>query len=79
MFNVQLCVVGKAAELFLCEFHTGVYSSSCKPIDLRFMVILQIHYQIALAALMGVLLLCTDKVCDYPLIGTLAIDVTVNL
>lgn len=39
MFNVQLCVAGKADEFFPSEFHTGVNSNSCKPIDLRFMVI----------------------------------------
>ncbi len=38
LFNVQLCIAGKAAELFPGEFHTGVDSNSCKPTDLWFMV-----------------------------------------
>lgn len=67
VFNVQLSIAGKSAELFPNEFRTGVNSNSCKPIALRFMVIevsfirkyrsvLQIYI-----AFMGVLVLYTYK------------------
>lgn len=39
LLNAQLCVAGKAAEFFPCEFHMGVDSNSCKPVDLGSLLI----------------------------------------